>query len=150
VAKSKQQKRQEALERLTADIADRLSKSQAPTFSQRMEYNTLKKALGLEGGITISEPRISADYGSLKRTLLNSNAGMCFKYTVGPHWFVETSFGNFHWSDGASGGDDTLRLFRGDLVEFCKRMRFPSSAQSANPEFHTIKEFCGETFRLLV
>lgn len=57
MAKSKEQKRQEALARLTANIAERLGNGKAATFDQKMEYNALKKAIGDPGRITLSESR---------------------------------------------------------------------------------------------
>lgn len=51
MAKSKQEKRESALARLTASIADDMANGRNITFSKRQEYNTLKRSLGLDGYI---------------------------------------------------------------------------------------------------
>lgn len=51
MAKSKKQKQEEALARLTTNVAERMSTGCDITFAHRSEYNSLKKSLGYSGRI---------------------------------------------------------------------------------------------------
>jgi hypothetical protein len=46
MAKSKSEKQEAALAKLTASIADDMSNSRTPSLAKRQEYNRLKTALG--------------------------------------------------------------------------------------------------------
>ncbi len=56
-------------------------------------------------------------------------------------FFLETSEGNFIWSDPNYGGDNTIKPFNGTLNEYQEERDIGFVRQKG---FHRIKEYCGE------
>jgi hypothetical protein len=144
--KTKQQKQQDALVKLTARIGERQSRGLFPTFSQKMEYNALNKALGQpHHEIKLSEPKIADDTAALKRSLLSLQGD--FTYLFGRHFFIETKIGNFVWSDPDYGGDNRMIKFDGSWDEYRRTNQIDFGREKG---IHDISGYCGDEFTVVV
>lgn len=78
---------------------------------------------------------------SIKEKLLNSTAE--FSWSFGQEFFLETSFGNFVWSDPDYDGDNTVRRFDGDITDWIHHNRLPFVRCKGT---HFISGYVGEDF----
>lgn len=67
-----------------------------------------------------------------------------FTWTWGKEFFIETSEGNFIYSDPDYGGDNTLRSVDASYKEWSEPYSF-----GRDKGRHYITDFCGESFQLL-
>lgn len=144
MAKTKQEKQEQALERLKARLAEAMNAGRTPTVDQRLEFNTLTKALGLDQKFDASKIR-QGNPGSLKQTLLRQEGS--FTWCWGYDWFIETKVGNFHWKDPSYNGDNTMTMFDGTFTSFCKKLKIPTGRDKGS---HIVKDYCGEDFIMVV
>lgn len=56
-------------------------------------------------------------------------------------FFLETSEGNFIWSDPDYQGNNTIVPFKGTMAEYCKQTKIPFGRDKGK---HTIRGYCGE------
>ncbi len=70
-----------------------------------------------------------------------------FTWFWGQDFFIETSYGNFHWKDPDYGGDNTMTLFDGDLDAFGQYLNLDFGRDKG---FHEIRHPCGENFTLIL
>lgn len=80
-----------------------------------------------------------------KEKLLNTIGS--FSWFWGQTFFIETKLGNFIWKDPGYNGDNTITLFAG-TYEDCRKSE--KVAYARDKGFHTIKDFCGEEFTLIL
>jgi len=64
-----------------------------------------------------------------------------FSWDFGCQFFVETSVGNFIWSDPDYEGDNSFTLTRETLDEYIEKMNIPYVRSKG---VHTIRGYCGE------
>lgn len=61
-------------------------------------------------------------------------------------FFIETTIGNFVWSDPDYNGDNTIKQFDGDIKKFCKEVRYPHGRCKGK---HTIGKYCGNQVNII-
>lgn len=64
-----------------------------------------------------------------------------FSWSFGETFFVETSEGNWVWSDPEYQGDNTLTRWKGTHKQWCKSIGIPFSRDKGK---HLIRDYCGE------
>lgn len=79
-----------------------------------------------------------------KQDLLNSIAD--FTYFWGADFFVETSFGNFHWKDPDYNGDNSFTLINKDYGQFCNSMNVEFGRSKG---FHVVERYCGPDINII-
>lgn len=57
------------------------------------------------------------------------------------YFFIETSKGNFVWSDSDYHGDNTVRRYNGSAEKFCKDYDVPFLRDKGR---HIIEDYCGK------
>jgi hypothetical protein len=70
-----------------------------------------------------------------------------FIYMWGMHFFIETSLGNFVWSDPDYQGDNTMTLFNGSYGDYCKQKNIDFGRAKGR---HLIGRYCGENFTVVI
>lgn len=69
-----------------------------------------------------------------------------FSWNYGNEFFLETSIGNFTWSDPSyPGGTNEIRPFFGDLKKYLSTRNIPYLRDKG---IHKISEYCGEDVEL--
>ena len=63
-----------------------------------------------------------------------------FCWGFGCEFFLETSRGNFVWSDPDYNGDNTIRRFDGTYKDWCKKSGIPFARDKGR---HVIRDYCG-------
>jgi hypothetical protein len=56
-------------------------------------------------------------------------------------FFIETSEGNFVWSDPSYDGDNTLKRFHGNYKDWCKQSNIPAGRDKGQ---HVLRTYCGD------
>lgn len=64
-----------------------------------------------------------------------------FTWSFGEEWFLETSHGNYTWSDPDYGGDNTMKPFNGTYGRWCQIVGVPYGRDKGK---HIIRDYCGE------
>lgn len=72
-------------------------------------------------------------------------AGMVGEFTwdFGQNFFIETSEGNFVWSDPAYNGDNTIRPYNGTVEDYF------GNSFGRDKGKHYIGKYCGDQFTLV-
>lgn len=68
-----------------------------------------------------------------------------FTYMWGHRFFVETSLGNFLWSDPDYDGDNSIRQFHGSYKDACK---FLDVSFGRDKGKHVVRAYCGDKIKL--
>lgn len=68
-----------------------------------------------------------------------------FTWMFGHEFFLETSKGNFVWSDPEYSGDNTIRSFSGTYKDFQKQLGVGLGRYKGK---HIIREYCGSDVKL--
>jgi hypothetical protein len=68
-----------------------------------------------------------------------------FTWFFGDKFFIETSMGNFLWSDPDYNGDNTISSFNGSYKDACKHLRVPFGRDKGTKK---IREYCGDQIKL--
>lgn len=55
-----------------------------------------------------------------------------FYWLWGKDWLIETTNGNYHWSNGQQGGDNTIRPYKGSLQDLCTEMGVDNACPKGN------------------
>lgn len=66
-----------------------------------------------------------------------------FTWDFGQNFFIETSIGNFIWSDPDYYGDNTIKSFDGSIKDYFGK------GFGRRKGHHTISEYCGEDFEFV-
>lgn len=82
---------------------------------------------------------------ALKKELLNSTGR--FTWDFGQHFFVETSIGNFVWSDPQYNGNNTFERYVGSFEDWLKEIDIPFGRDKGE---HFISSFCGDQFTVIL
>ena len=69
-----------------------------------------------------------------------------FGWDFGEHFFIETSSGNYVWSDPEYGGDNTLRRYDGPLKQWLRAKRQPYVRDKG---VHRIRDYCGADVKVV-
>ncbi len=64
-----------------------------------------------------------------------------FTWFWGQTFFIETSEGNFIWSDPDYNGDNTIRSTNESLEQYCKNSNVPCGRDKGT---HVIENYCGK------
>jgi len=62
-----------------------------------------------------------------------------FTWSFGAEFFLETSEGNFVWSDPNYGGTNEIRPFKGSYDQWCKRLGIPYGRDKGT---HAVGGYC--------
>lgn len=79
-----------------------------------------------------------------KQDILNYFAK--FTWFWGADFFVETTFGNFHWKDPDYDGDNSFTLVNQDYCQFCKSMNVEFGRSKG---FHEVERYCGPDINIV-
>lgn len=63
-----------------------------------------------------------------------------FVWSYAQEFFLETSEGNYVWSDPDYGGDNTIKRFDGSYADWCKKKNIDFGRGKGQ---HKIGEYCG-------
>jgi hypothetical protein len=66
-----------------------------------------------------------------------------FTWDFGQNFFIETSIGNFIWSDPDYNGDNTIKPFKGTIQEYFE----PSYGRDKGK--HIIRNYCGDDVKIV-
>jgi hypothetical protein len=69
-----------------------------------------------------------------------------FTWSYGERFFIETSEGNFVWSDPDYDGDNTLRRFHGGYSDWCKDVGIPYGRDKGR---HVLRMYCGDDVKVI-
>lgn len=69
-----------------------------------------------------------------------------FTWSFHDKFFIETSKGNFVWSDPEYQGDNTIKSFDGSLESWCRAEGIPYGRDKGT---HTIRGYCGEEVKII-
>jgi len=69
-----------------------------------------------------------------------------FSWSFGETFFIETSAGNWVWSDPDYQGDNTLTRWNGTHEQWCKAVGIPWSRDKGK---HRIRDYCGDAVHLV-
>ena len=64
-----------------------------------------------------------------------------FTWLFGQEFFIETSKGNFLWSDPEYGGSGEIREYNGELGKYLKEVGVPYGRDKGK---HVISAYCGD------
>lgn len=67
-----------------------------------------------------------------------------FTWDYGKEFFLETSEGNFVWSDPDHNGDNTINPFKGTYEDWLKENGIPYGRDKGK---HKIRDFCGDNVK---
>lgn len=70
-----------------------------------------------------------------------------FSWDFGMKYFIETSQGNFIWSDPDYGGDNSIKSFNGSLNDFMSQNNLILVRDKGK---HLIVNYCGSNFKFIV
>lgn len=76
-----------------------------------------------------------------KEQLLNTHGE--FTWMFGNQFFIETTIGNFVWSDPSYNGSNTIRPFHGSYKEYS------NGNLGRDKGFHDIERYCGNEFTIV-
>ena len=79
--------------------------------------------------------------------MINLDTIADFTWGFANEFFLETKEGNFVWSDPDYQGDNTIKPFNGNYLQWCKRCCIPYGREKGT---HTIRGYCGEDVKLPV
>lgn len=70
-----------------------------------------------------------------------------FTWMFGRDWFIETQYGNFHWSDPKYNGDNSFKLFNGTSDEFYRHLGVPHGVAKGR---HLVRKMCGDGITMVI
>ena len=73
--------------------------------------------------------------------MINLNTIADFTWMWDDKFFLETSEGNFVWSDSDYQGDNTIVPFNGTIADYCEQTMISFGRDKGK---HTIRGYCGE------
>ena len=79
-----------------------------------------------------------------EKLTLDDSGNFCWNYM--DSFFIETSKGNFIWSDPDYEGDNTIRPYKGTLGDYCKKTGLVCLRDKG---WHSIRGYCGDDVKIL-